>query len=96
MKCSDICTVKILEYLNERQGQWTQLWYGNLKSDGAADVYYSMPEKTPRKLALAKMKNLHKRGLVGGCVCGCRGDFEITDKGLDLIGKKRTKRYSGY
>lgn len=33
---------------------------------------------------------------LGGCPCGCRGDFEITDKGLVLIGRERTKPYSGY
>ncbi len=60
------------------------------------DVYYAMPKDTPPKVALAKMKALHKRGFVGGCTCGCRGDFEITDKGLEFIGKERTKPYSGY
>ena len=28
--------------------------------------------------------------LVTGCDCGCRGDYEITDKGLEIIGAKRT------
>lgn len=107
MQCKDVPTEDILEYLSERQGQWTSLWYGhfmqyengaspNNPDDPVSDVYYAMPENTPHKLALAKMKNLHKRGLVGGCPCGCRGDFEITDKGLALINKERTKTYTGY
>jgi hypothetical protein len=31
------------------------------------------------------LKFLIKRGLVSGCTCGCRGDFEITQKGLDFL-----------
>lgn len=54
------------------------------------------PAGTPGKLQLAKMRMLHRAGLVGGCTCGCRGDWEITDKGLARIGVARTKRYSGY
>ncbi len=37
------------------------------------------------KLILAKMKQLIKRGLVDGCACGCRGDFEITPKGEEWL-----------
>ena len=48
------------------------------------------------KIWLAKMKSMIRRGLSGGCDCGCRGDYEITDKGLELIGEKRTKQYNGY
>jgi hypothetical protein len=31
----------------------------------------------PDKVVLAKAKRLVKRGLISGCTCGCRGDFEI-------------------
>jgi hypothetical protein len=55
-----------------------------------------MPKDTPPKLKLAKMQSLHRRGLVGGCTCGCRGDFEITDKGLAAIGRERYAAYTGY
>ncbi len=48
------------------------------------------------KLQRAKMTMLMNRGLIGGCDCGCRGDYEITNKGLALIGVERTKPYSGY
>jgi len=37
------------------------------------------------KTLIAKMKNLIRRGLVDGCDCGCRGDFEITRKGVAYI-----------
>lgn len=98
MKASDISDKAVLEYLAQFQSQWTGLWYGYFKGkdDTVNDVYYSMPEGTPEKVALAKMKALYKRGFVGGCTCGCRGDFEITDKGLAFIGQERKKYYSGY
>lgn len=39
----------------------------------------------PRKVVLAKMKKLVKRGLVAGCACGCRGDFKVTEKGKEML-----------
>lgn len=91
MKCSDIPTADILNYLATRQGDWTMLWFGHFKGkdDSISDVYYAMPENTPHKLALAKMRNLYRRDLVDGCPCSCRGDWEITDKGLEMIKAKR-------
>jgi len=50
----------------------------------------------PPKLLLAKMRQLYNREFVGGCACGCRGDWEITDKGLAFIGQQRTVPYHGY
>lgn len=107
MQCKDIDTKAILEYLADRQGQWTSLWCGHFKGrenvihlgkpiGHVDDVYYAMPEGTPDKVALTKMKSLHEKDLVGGCPCGCRGDFEITDKGLKFINRNRTKAYTGY
>lgn len=97
-QCKQISTIAILEYLYDKQGEWTCLWYGYFKDKDSSvtDVYYAMPSDTPEKVALAKMKILYKKGLVGGCDCGCRGDFEITDKGLAVLGKPRLKRYNGY
>ena len=48
-----------------------------------------MPPKTPEKLVRAKMGGLIRRGLVGGCDCGCRGDFFITQKGLELLYREK-------
>lgn len=105
MQAKDISDKAVLEYLFKFQGEWTGLWYGHFNhgpnphtpnEPPVSDVYYAMPINTPEKVALAKMKSLHKRGFVGGCTCGCRGDFEITDKGLEFIGQTRTKAYTGY
>ena len=93
IKCKDIPDKHILNYLWETQNVfnecWTCIWYGHFKETKPEnrDIYYAMPEGTPEKLALAKMKSLIKRGLVDGCACGCRGDFEITDKGIESLNK---------
>lgn len=87
MKSSDISDRDVLELLAKSQGTWSSHCWGELER-------YLAP--FPPKLGLSKMRQLHKRGLVGGCICGCRGDWEITDKGLALIGQERTRPYNGY
>lgn len=37
------------------------------------------------RLLLAKCEALIRRRLLDGCACGCRGDFELTQAGLDLL-----------
>lgn len=53
-------------------------WFG---PEYPRSVTHAMPEGIPEKVALAKMRGLIGRGLVDGCGCGCRGDFELTAKG---------------
>jgi len=88
----------ILSYLADRQGEWTSLWMGHFPKtgqyehagqmqDAPSDVYWAMPKGTPEKAARSKMQSLYDRGLITGCICGCRGDFEITDVGLKSIGR---------
>lgn len=43
----------------------------------------------PWKVVLAKFRRVNKRGLVDGCDCGCRGDFELTGKGRELLAQSR-------
>lgn len=31
----------------------------------------------PPKVVLAKLRSMIKRGILRGCACGCRGDFEL-------------------
>lgn len=89
MKTSEIPETPILEFLAKHQGRWCthDEGYGHMPT-----VRDAMPEGTPRKLHLAKMRALLKRGLVHGCGCGCRGDWEITNYGLAKIGQRRTER----
>lgn len=45
---------------------------------GPPAVYPPMPEPViPEKIVLAKARKLIRRGVIDGCACGCRGDFEI-------------------
>jgi len=36
----------------------------------------ALPE-VPQKVLRAKLSSMVKRGIISGCVCGCRGDFNI-------------------
>ncbi len=77
MQCKDLSTIKILTFLDQHRGQWAT-WQ-------AIDTY--MPSvgalfpDAADKLVRAKMAQLIGKGLVSGCSCGCRGDYEITEKG---------------
>jgi hypothetical protein len=92
MQAKDIPDKPVLEFLAKHQGKWAT--WG--KGYSMPTVKDAMPEGTPDKLQLAKMKSLQKRGFIGGCMCGCRGDFEITDLGLAYVGLTRTTPYNGY
>jgi predicted transcriptional regulator len=83
MQCKDIDEMPILIFLLEHKGRWCN-WY----FDDERDVRKVMPPGLPSKLILAKMGNLIRRGLADGCTCGCRGDFEITEKGEEYLAKK--------
>ena len=71
MKAKDISEKPILDFLqklplNETAGYSVHSRY---------NLMTVVPEGTPVKVFLAKMKALKRRGLVNGCCCGCRGDF---------------------
>jgi len=84
MQCKDIPDRPILSFLAGPFDGWPApgwaVWYGK-KGETVQSVLNAMPEGTPPKLALAKMRQMIRRGVVDGCGCGCRGDFEITTKG---------------
>lgn len=84
MQCKDIPDAPVLQFLADLNGRWaTWYWSDDLKPDNS--VVAAMPDGTPEKLALAKMRVLMKRGLVDGCNCGCRGDFVLTAKGAERL-----------
>jgi hypothetical protein len=91
MQCKDIPDKPILEFLRDLPpypGMTTPQWACWFKSNNffpENSVLHAMPKECTAKLGLAKMRQLIKRGLVKGCPCGCRGDFEITDKGLEAL-----------
>lgn len=45
----------------------------------------AMPPNITDKVKIAKMATLIKRELVSGCGCGCRGNYEITKKGVQFL-----------
>jgi hypothetical protein len=80
-QCKDIPDRPILEFLAKNPGKW-HCRYGGYENS----VTNAMPEWVDDGLALAKMRQLYRRGVAYGCTCGCRGDFEITEKGMREIG----------
>lgn len=80
MQCKDIPDVPILAFLAKNPQQWHNWVFNN-----EYDVHNAMPNDTPDKAVHAKMRKLMSRDLVDGCDCGCRGDFVITEKGLNYL-----------
>jgi hypothetical protein len=86
MQAKDIPDRPLLEWLAVGTKEYSgYTWYDQIPRRGSPTVLDGMPTGTPGKLALAKMNQLLRRGLVSGCCCGCRGDFEITDQGRAFI-----------
>lgn len=77
MKCKDIADEPLVRFIATKQAQknlWVNTW-------DFEPPYSDLPDKLFR----AKMGQLMKRGLITGCNCGCRGDYEITAKGLEYL-----------
>ena len=52
---------------------------------GDTDLNAAAESGLPENLVLAKARKLIKRGLLDGCACGCRGDFELSAPGRDAL-----------
>ena len=86
MQAKDIPEGPLLDWLarQDMPATWWETRQKNVCGNGflvvndglAPTVLEAMPAGTPPKVALAKMRSLIRRGLVEGCGCGCRGDFE--------------------
>jgi len=96
MQCKDIPDITILQYIARIEngemkyidcGVEERYYTGTLFEGFANSVCKGMPsgDDTPPKLALSKIKSLINRGLIDGCCCGCRGDFELTAKGREYL-----------
>lgn len=79
MQAKDIPEAPVLRFLATLTISAT--WYPGF----ANSVQHAMPDGTPEKVVLAKMRAMVKRGLVSGCACGCRGDFMLTPSGHDAL-----------
>ena len=88
MKCKDIDERPILEFVRNLNDHpidegpiycSTATWFRGFNNS------VPMPEGTPENLIIAKMAQMIKKGVLDGCPCGCRGDYEITDKGREEL-----------
>jgi hypothetical protein len=82
MQCKDIPNEPILEFIAQHGGIGCT-WVGTLERS----VRHAMPAGIPNQLVLAKMRVLLRNDLVAGCGCGCRGDFELTEKGQQALSR---------
>jgi hypothetical protein len=87
LQAKDIPDVDFLGQVRRKaqlhHGMWTLIW------DLAFPVLDGLPDEDWGRLVRAKAARLIARGLLDGCTCGCRGDFELTAKGeayLDALG----------
>ena len=81
--CVTVPDEPILRFLAEHIDEWCT--WG--KGYAMPTVKDAMPAGTSDEVQHAKMRDLMKRGLVDGCACGCRGDFEITHNGLAALAR---------
>lgn len=61
----DAAVLAIVDGIREREDRWTHTW----------DLEPAFPG-VPPKVLRAKMASLIRRGILEGCTCGCRGDFQ--------------------
>ena len=92
MQCKDIPDELILKFLAGPYRDWPvagwATWFWSDTYQPANRIFNVLPPGVNDKLALAKMQKLISRGLADGCACGCRGDFEITNKGRAFLASK--------
>lgn len=61
----DAAILAIIDETREREGRWTFTW----------DIEAALAN-IPPKVVLAKLRSMVRRGVIDGCACGCRGDFQ--------------------
>jgi hypothetical protein len=74
VKASDLSESAILQLLSERPGVAHTHWeaYGPMPR-----VYDPTHPDAPIKVLSAKLRGLVRRGVIRGCACGCRGDWQV-------------------
>lgn len=76
-------TTEILMFLAHCKGVWAT-WGASFYMPSVQQVF---PVGTAEKDQLEFMQALQKKGLVGGCDCACRGDYVLTELGLEMLAK---------
>jgi hypothetical protein len=77
MQCKDIPDATFLDAVRRVPGTSSMGWR---MSWDVHDELESAVGPVPGNLFLAKARRLIARGLMGGCPCGCRGDFHPADE----------------
>lgn len=54
-------------------------WYDNKTRWVMRDELCAAWPEIPPKVIIAKARNMIAKGIIDGCPCGCRGDFEIIE-----------------
>lgn len=80
IKMKDIDIETLLSGMNNSPRVW-QTWFSGMENS----VQQWLPDGVSERRARAIMKILDRAGYVRGCHCGCRGDYEITDKGYEYL-----------
>lgn len=74
MQAKDIADEVMIDAIQKTRGRnnvaiWSTIW----------DIQGELPQ-FPKKVVIAKLRSMVKRKLINGCVCGCRGDFEVLER----------------
>ncbi len=89
MKAADIPDIEMLEFIDGLKPGRIPKW--NLEPYWITRSEILLPEVEyrfrmfPVKVVRAKLARMIKRGLLNGCACGCRGEFEVTEKGRQVM-----------
>lgn len=77
MQCKDIPDATFLDAVRTAPANcvgWRRTW------DVHEALEAAMGQEIPLNLLMAKARRLESRGLLGGCTCGCRGDWHPSDE----------------
>ena len=88
-KCADIPDLTVLRAVERLSRTDWPITGGAPRGETRWVMRWDLDEAfpaVPRRLMFAKCNRLIARGLLTGCTCGCRGDYELTDLGRDLLG----------
>lgn len=81
MQCKDIPDTVFLAAIRATPaipgGSWRMRW------DVHERLEESLRRPVPTNLFLAKARRLITRGLMGGCPCGCRGDYHLPEECIE-------------
>lgn len=79
-------TGQVLMFLAHQDGKWST-WGPSFYMPSVQAVF---PIGTSKKVQFRFMRRLQTLGLVGGCDCGCRGDYAPTEDGLKFLANECT------